>query len=71
VEYAVDGHDIVRVFVEDGIGKSPEQTPTIVLVNDSVHFRHSTNGLDASIHAAQELFSETKPSFFVPIIGFA
>jgi hypothetical protein len=52
MEDAIDGHLSTNVFVKDGIWKPLHQSPTIFLVNLSVEFKHATNHLDTSIHAA-------------------
>ena len=57
------------MLVKDGVGKAAHQRPAIGLVDDRVHLRGATDGLNARINAAQELFSQTRPSTLIPALG--
>jgi hypothetical protein len=51
-------------LVKDGVRKSPQQRPTVFLVDFRVEFRHATNCLDTGVHTAEKLFPQTRSTIF-------
>ena len=68
MEDAVDCHLPTGVLVKDGVRKSPQQRPTVLLVDFRVEFGHTTNCLDTGVHTAEKLFPQTRATIFVPTI---
>lgn len=68
---AVKRHRPVGILIEEGVGKSSDQDPSIVFVNFRVKFGHATDALDASVDTAQKLLSQAESTFFIPVIGIA
>lgn len=69
MEDAVDCHSVVRVFVKHRVRKPPDHSPSIVFIDHCVHFRVSTNALNARINASQEVFTKPWTSALIPRVG--
>jgi hypothetical protein len=65
---AVDEHLSTGILLKNGIWKSPNQCPMILLVNFRVEFGHTTNYLNTGIHTAKKIFSQARSTIFIPAI---
>jgi hypothetical protein len=68
MEDTVDCHLPTGILVKDGVRKSPQQRPTILLMDFRVEFGHATNCLDTGVRTAEKLFPQTRSTIFVPTI---
>jgi hypothetical protein len=70
MEDTVHRHRVVRILVEDRVGKPSHQPSAVVLVNHAVHLRRAAKGLDTGINGAEEIFPEARTLFFIPGVCF-
>jgi len=69
VKDAVDCYCVLRIFVEHRVRKSPDQSPSIIFIDHCVQFRMTTDGLNASINASDEVLTESGTPTLIPRIG--
>jgi hypothetical protein len=62
---------LVRWYIKNGIGESSNQSLPNIAVNKRKYLRVTTDHLEAGIHAAHEVGSETRFAFLQPLVGFS
>ena len=68
---AVNLYHLARIFIENRIGKSSQQCPSIVVIHFSVNFPGATNLLDACVDAGKKILAQSMPTILVPVLCLA